>query len=48
MREDISDPPILAAKADEIWQSSYARSVNAVSVTFFSVSAGSDDSVNAL
>ena len=31
MREDISNPRKLAAKADEIWQSSSARSVNAVS-----------------
>ena len=33
MREDISDPRKLAAKADKIWQSSSARSVNAVSAT---------------
>ena len=47
MREDISDPHKLAAKADEIWQSSSARSVNSVSATSL-VSPGSDDSVNAL
>ena len=28
MRKDILDPPKLAAKADEIWQSSSTRSVN--------------------
>ena len=33
MTEDISDPRKLAAKADEIWQSSSTRSVNAVSAT---------------
>ena len=33
MREDISDPCKLAAKADEIWQSSSARSVNTVYTT---------------
>ena len=33
MREDISDLRKLAAKADKIWQSSSARSVNAESAT---------------
>ena len=33
MREDISNPRKLAAKADKIWQSSSAKSVNAVSAT---------------
>ena len=47
MREDISNPRKLAAKADEIWQSSSARSVNSVSATS-PVSPGSDDSVNTL
>ena len=47
MREDISDPCKLAAKADEIWQSSSARSVNAVSATSLAPP-GYDDSVNAL
>ena len=44
MREDISDPHKLVAKADKIWQSSSARSVNAVSAT----SPVSDDSVKSL
>ena len=39
MREDIFEAPKLAAKADEIWQSSYFISVNDVSPT---------DSINAL
>ena len=47
MKEDISDPYKLAAKADEIWQSSSARSVNTPSATS-PVSTGSDDSVNTL
>ena len=47
MKEDISDPRKLAAKADELWQSSSIRSVNAVSATS-PVSPGSDDSVNTL
>ena len=37
MREVISNPRKLAAKADEIWQSSFARSVNTVSPTLFPV-----------
>ena len=45
MKEDISDPRKVAAKADKIWQSSSARSVNALSTTS-PVSFGSDDSVN--
>ena len=47
MREDISDPHKLTAKADKIWQSSSARSVNAV----FAASPplpDQDDFVNAL
>ena len=47
MREDISDPRKLAAKADKIWQSSSARSVNAVSATS-PVPPGYGDSINAL
>ena len=47
MKEDISDPRKLAAKADEIWQSFSARSVNTLSATS-SVSPGSDDSFNYL
>ena len=47
MKEEISDPRKLAAKADKIWQSSSARSVNALSATS-PVSPGSDDSVNTL
>ena len=47
MREDISDPRKLAAKADEIWQSSFARSVNAVSATSQDP-LNYDDSINPL
>ena len=47
MREDISDPCNLAAKADKIWQSSSARSLNAVSATLMSPS-GLDDSISTL
>ena len=47
MKEDISDPCKLAAKADELWQSSSVRSVNSVSATS-PVSPGSDDSVKTL
>ena len=47
MREDISNPRKLAAKADEIWQSSFPRSVNTVSATSRSPP-GCDDYVNAL
>ena len=47
MRENISDPPKLAAKADEIWQSSTIRSVNTVSTTSPSPP-GFDDSINDL
>ena len=44
MKEDIYDPIKLAAKADEIWKSSSARSVILLSATS-PVSPGSDDSV---
>ena len=47
MREYTSDPHKLAAKADEILQSSSPRSVNAVFATS-PASPGCDDSVNAL
>ena len=47
MREDISDPRKLAAKAGESWQSSSARSVNTVLATSPSPN-DLDDSVNPL
>ena len=47
MREDISDPRKLAAKADEIWPSSYARSVKTVSAASPPLPA-QDDVLNAL
>ena len=47
MRVDISDPCNLVAKAGEIWQSSSARSVNAISATS-QASPGCDDSINTL
>ena len=45
MKEDISDPRKLAAKADKIWQSSSTRSVNTVSATSLAPPVY-DDSVN--
>ena len=47
MREDISDPGKLAAKADEIWQSSFPRSVDPVSAPSQAPPV-CDDSVNDL
>ena len=45
MREEISFPRKHAAKADKIWQSSFARSVNPVSATS-PAPPGYDESVN--
>ena len=47
MREEISNPSKLAAKADEIWQSSSARSVNTVSAASPSLP-DQDDYINPL